>query len=535
MHTFQTLKSPVSIPSWVIWLVPSIFYAYQYILRILPSVMMQEIVEKFAIDVVTFGQFSGVYYLGYALFHLPIGYALDRYGPRLVLPICMLLTAFGLTPLFLPFTNSWVLLLVGRTMIGIGSSAAILGTFKVIHLLFPEKLFTRMLSFSVTIGLVGAIYGGGPVSIMCAKWGSSVVVSSLAVLGLALALLSYLLIPAHVAAPQKSGSKSSILSLLTNYKVIAVCICSGLMVSPLEGFADVWSAKILQEYWHMSKTTADSLPSLIFIGMCVGGPLLSFVAERRGNYLAVIILAGLLMFSGIAIATKLLVFIPYILALFIAVTAGYFLSKPNGSRITAGSIGIASIIALAVYCCGYHSDSSGFTWLFWLTAGLIPLKFPYLFAPLFRNNSNNLSISGSVIAALCVMLISWKLGGFSATDTGEMQSYLTIALAFIVIGIGCAYQIIAIYQATTYVKEELVGITTAVTNMIIMLFGYFSHSAIAGAIANPYIWIQSSSLEQSPLSAGGAAILIALALGTIGFIILAAVDNKKSSHSTDSH
>ncbi|MBA2653135.1 MAG: MFS transporter, partial [Tatlockia sp.] len=151
--------------AWGIWIIASLFYAYQYILRVMPNIMLDNFIQQFHIDTVVFGQFSGIYYLGYSLIHLPIGIMLDRFGPRKVMTACILLTVLGLMPLL--FAEQWTYPLIGRLLIGMGSSAAILGTFKIIRIGFKEEYFARMLSFSVTIGLLGAIYGGGPVSYLC--------------------------------------------------------------------------------------------------------------------------------------------------------------------------------------------------------------------------------------------------------------------------------------------------------------------------------------------------------------------------------
>lgn len=68
--------------AWGVWIIASVFYAYQYILRVMPNIMLPDIMEQFGISAATFGQFSGVYYIGYSLMHLPIGIMLDRYGPK---------------------------------------------------------------------------------------------------------------------------------------------------------------------------------------------------------------------------------------------------------------------------------------------------------------------------------------------------------------------------------------------------------------------------------------------------------------------
>jgi MFS family permease len=148
--------------TWFAWAIASVFYAYQYILRVMPSIMLEDITHQFHIDATVFGQFSGVYYIAYSLVHLPIGILLDRFGPRKIMTGCILLTVIGLLPIV--YAEQWIYPILGRALIGIGSSAAILGTFKIIRMSFRESLFPRMLSLSVTIGLIGAIYGGEPVS-----------------------------------------------------------------------------------------------------------------------------------------------------------------------------------------------------------------------------------------------------------------------------------------------------------------------------------------------------------------------------------
>src|SRR5271154_5931419 len=129
--------------AWCAWLIASIFYAYQYILRVMPNIMLTDIMQQFNIDAAVFGQFSGAYYIGYCLMHLPIGIMLDRYGPRKVMSACILLTVIGLLPII--FTKYWIYPIIGRVLIGMGSSAAILGTFKIIRITFSEKKFTKML------------------------------------------------------------------------------------------------------------------------------------------------------------------------------------------------------------------------------------------------------------------------------------------------------------------------------------------------------------------------------------------------------
>lgn len=189
--------------AWAVWVIASVFYAYQYILRVMPNIMLNDIMEQFDMSAATFGQFSGVYYIGYSLMHLPVGILLDRYGPKKIMTGCILLTVIGMLPLL--FSDYWIYPIMGRFLMGIGASAAILGVFKIIRMTFCEARFPRMLSLSVTIGLLGAIYGGGPVSYMLDTFGYQMVIQFFVATGFLLAMTTYWVIPDVKDSPQGTG------------------------------------------------------------------------------------------------------------------------------------------------------------------------------------------------------------------------------------------------------------------------------------------------------------------------------------------
>ena len=91
-----------------------------------------------------------------------------------------------------------------------------------------------------------------------------------------------------------------------------------------------------------------------------------------------------------------------------------------------------------------------------------------------------------------------------------------MAISFFILGICCSYQILAIYQASTYVPKNISGITAAIANMIIMSFGYIFHSSIG-------LIIKSFTLQGKYYSFlyGVCFVPIMLFLGTLGFYLLA--------------
>jgi predicted MFS family arabinose efflux permease len=364
----------------------------------MPNIMIDDIMNNFQIDHAVFGQFSGFYYIGYCAAHIPIGIMLDRFGPKKVMTISILLTVVGLAPII--YANHFFYPIIGRFLIGVGSSAAILGAFKIIRIAFKEEHFTRMLSISVTIGLIGAIYGGGPISYLCKIYSYQAVVKIFAMIGILFALLTYLLVP-EIKQDSQDSIIDNIMSVFTNKKVMLICVLSALMVGPLEGFADAWGSSFLKEIYGFKDNQSKYLVSIIYIGMLFA-PLLSGIAEKTKFYFATIAGAGILML---------------------------------------------------------------------------------------------------VIFTLLV------LGLLNST---------TIIPSFFIVGICCAYQILSIYKASTYVTENLTGLTTAVANMIIMSFGYIFHSLIGVIIKN----FASAGMTTS-FKFGVGIIPVALLIGSLGFLVIA--------------
>ena len=71
----------------VAWLITAVYYFYQYTLRSAPAVMMPQLSEAFSLSAVGVASLVGLFYYGYAPFSLVAGVALDRLGPRRVVPL----------------------------------------------------------------------------------------------------------------------------------------------------------------------------------------------------------------------------------------------------------------------------------------------------------------------------------------------------------------------------------------------------------------------------------------------------------------
>jgi MFS family permease len=284
----------VGLRPWFMWFFVLCFFAYQFVMRLYPGLVMQDIMQKFQVDATAFGFFSSMYYFGYAGMQIPMAILLDRFGPRRVVTFFALLCSVA--TLSFVYTDSWPLVLVARFLIGVGSAVGFLGTSKVISLYFPQNRYAQMVGLSFTFGLMGALYGGSPTSLLVDKFGWEWV--GFAIFGVGCAIAVGVLILVRDKKPTKVEASTSVLTtlktILTSPRILVMALANLLMVGSLEGFADVWGVTYLMKSYGFDKATAASATSFIFVGMLFGGPILATVSERLKAYYQVTAACGFL-------------------------------------------------------------------------------------------------------------------------------------------------------------------------------------------------------------------------------------------------
>jgi len=280
--------------SYVMWLFPVLFFSYQFILRLWPGLMMNQMMEQFSIDASHFGMLAAFYYYGYAAMQIPVAILLDRYGVRIILFVFAMLC--GVATLMFICTESFWLAVVSRFLIGAGSAVGFLGVSKIVSQWFPKDQYARMISFSFTVGLMGAVYGGKPVNMLIEAYSWQYVALTLALVSMILGLGALLMLrtPNTAVDVKEPFRWSKLTELLSTPVIWILALANLLMVGALEGFADVWGVQYLMTAYEIAKGEAAGLVSFVFIGMLFGGPLLAAIAKRVGDY-PVLSMAGILL------------------------------------------------------------------------------------------------------------------------------------------------------------------------------------------------------------------------------------------------
>ena len=128
------------------------------------SIAGATIQDQFHLSTPTMGFVFGAFFLGYAIFQLPWGYAADRYGPRIVLAVAVIwwslfTLVLGFAPHFVRpwFSIAWSIAVI-RFLVGIGEAAAPPGVNKIVSKWMGEaRRATGSSYMSVGAGLGGIL------------------------------------------------------------------------------------------------------------------------------------------------------------------------------------------------------------------------------------------------------------------------------------------------------------------------------------------------------------------------------------------
>ena len=156
------LRMGSSLSLWI-RLVPAYAAGYflSYGLRGVNAVIAPELMRELEITSASLGLLTSAYLLAFGLFQLPLGLLLDRFGPRRVESVLLLIAAAGCV---LFGTGATIeTLIVARAMIGLGVSACLMASFKAFSQWFPAERLPSLTATIMVAGGLGALSASVPV------------------------------------------------------------------------------------------------------------------------------------------------------------------------------------------------------------------------------------------------------------------------------------------------------------------------------------------------------------------------------------
>ena len=312
----------------IAWLIAAVYYFYQYALRSAPAVMMPELSDAFGISALGVASMAGLFYYGYSPFSLIAGVAMDRLGPRSVVPIGAAVVGLGA---LLFATGGVETASVGRFLQGAGGVFALIGAAYIATQNFPASRAATLIGATQMFGMAGGSAGQFVVGPMIAGgivW--SAFWAGMGVVGLVIAVLLFLLLPKREPGAQRAdddwlrGAGRALATVFRNPQSLLCGFIAGLLFIPTTILDMTWGVRYLQDAQSFDYTEAVIRSATVPFGWIIGCPLLGFISDRIGRRKPVIVAGAVVLLGCVAwiLYGPADVLPPYILGLVTGIASG---------------------------------------------------------------------------------------------------------------------------------------------------------------------------------------------------------------------
>ncbi len=421
---------------WIAWGVVSLFYLYEFLIRVAPSVMEPELQRSFHLSAAGLGAALGAYYYIYAPLQLVVGGLLDEWGTRRVLVPAVLLCVAGC---FLEIVGgSPVILLTARLLQGSGSAFAFVGAMHAAAQWFPPARMALISGLTTALGMVGAIIGNAAVAEFVAALGWQASLRGAALFGLIVAAAIFFLLPKPPTTPRqkksatatRSGSFSRMFGhlrgVLLNPQTWVIGFVASCLYLPLSVFGGLWGVPYLHAVSGISVVDAARLISVLYVGWLIGGPAAGWLSDHLGRRRAMLLGST---------------------ALTLLTTIFLVLAPPTtvpGMIVLLLAIGLASSVQVVGFAAGLEANPLPAAATSIACVNMIVMLLGGLLQPLVGVLLDHFSGSQTAIAS----------GDFSATD---FRYAMILLPALSLLGIGACVFLKETYGGKTLTEGEILA------------------------------------------------------------------------------
>lgn len=309
--------------AYLIVILGSLFYCYEYFLRVAPSVMAHEWMRDFNIDATMFGVLSGFYYYAYTPMQLFVGIIVDRFRVRQVLVLAILACVMG--ALLISVSTSYPVACMGRFLQGFGSAFAFVGTLKLVSVWLPGDKFALFSGLAGSLGFLGASVTQIVLAHILQQYTWQTCMDIFVVLGLLLSALfwstSFFKKDDEILDSSVTSLKASFQNLWSIVKMPTVWMAglyAAFLYLPTSVFAELWGIPYMEKFHGYSPEQAAIAVSMIDMGWALGSASLGWLSDIFRN-------RSILMRIGALIALILSALILYVHSLPFLLVCALFL------------------------------------------------------------------------------------------------------------------------------------------------------------------------------------------------------------------
>jgi predicted MFS family arabinose efflux permease len=343
-------------------------YFLSYVFRAVNAVVEEDLVRDIGLGPGELGFMTAAYLGAFALFQLPLGVLLDRYGPRRVQAMLMSIAALG--ALLFAFGTDGATLTVARALIGLGVAGGLMSGFKSVVLWVTEPRRALANSFVMSAGAIGLLVATRPIQEATELVGWRQVFMILAGITFVVALVILLVVPEKKQAGGRETlgrQVSEIARIFQDPAIISLApllaTTSGVHVAIQTLWAGPWFRDVMGAGREEVANQLFYMAAAFFFGILFTGAVADWFQRRGVSLLAVMLgFMSLYLAAQVGIVMQLTAYSLILWLVFgmsgqVAILAypwlaGHFGSTLSGRAHTAVNLLIFGCAFLAQYAIG---------------------------------------------------------------------------------------------------------------------------------------------------------------------------------------
>jgi len=181
-------------------------YFISCLLRAITATLSPLLTAEFNLLAGDLGLLAGGYFLGFASMQIPLGYLLDKHGPKNIVSSFLLIAIVGTASFAL--AQSFAGLLISRILIGVGVSACLMGPLTGYRIWFADEYQQRGNSWMLMIASTGFVFSTLPVQILLPIFGWRWIFGGITILIFIVIILILLFIPSWKSKVDNKDEKN---------------------------------------------------------------------------------------------------------------------------------------------------------------------------------------------------------------------------------------------------------------------------------------------------------------------------------------
>ena len=294
------MQSPLRAPRGAVLLVGTLaaIYLVSQFLRNSVGVIAPDLAREIGLNAAEIGLLSSAFFFAFAAAQIPLGIALDRYGPKRCMLLCGAIAFLGTLAFAVATTPSG--LVAARILMGLGSSCYLMAPLALYAKRFPPERFTLLAGIQLGIGTVGTLFVTAPLAWASASIGwraTFLVVAGLVVAG---AILVAIVVREDAVDRTEAGRRETlreslrgVLEVTRMPSFVPVFLMNFMSYSCYVLIVGLWGGPFLSDVYGYGLTARGDLLMLPAISHIVGVVVWGHAERYFGAYKP-LVLAGAL-------------------------------------------------------------------------------------------------------------------------------------------------------------------------------------------------------------------------------------------------